>query len=264
MRKQAYLFEALFLGLFLLSGCSRIVDPSAPDKALTDVGQTPLQKSGTTIALDFNTLPSAQGWTYTSDGATETSIFSVSDGILTQNTLAGPYTTESYHMASVISPALPFTVSVRARVIAESGAYYANSFGFGFSAFTGTEIFGIGLGTMRIEDILGDEKATTIDNTQFHDYRLEVTPTVGYKFFVDNTLIATGLPRVQGEPNRILFGDLTRGTGAHAEVTEYTFSQDDKVTICHKPGTPAQKTLVIPTEALDGHLRHGDTIGPCQ
>ncbi|MGH7597876.1 MAG: TolB family protein [bacterium] len=37
-----------------------------------------------------------------------------------------------------------------------------------------------------------------------------------------------------------------------------------KVTICHKPGTPAQKTLVIPIQALKGHLGHGDTIGPCQ
>lgn len=37
-----------------------------------------------------------------------------------------------------------------------------------------------------------------------------------------------------------------------------------KVTICHKPGTPAQKTMVIPIEALAGHLGHGDTIGPCQ
>ncbi|HKQ75033.1 MAG TPA: hypothetical protein VJ810_15160 [Blastocatellia bacterium] len=35
------------------------------------------------------------------------------------------------------------------------------------------------------------------------------------------------------------------------------------VTVCHKPGTPAQKTLVIPQQALAGHLRHGDTVGPC-
>jgi len=36
------------------------------------------------------------------------------------------------------------------------------------------------------------------------------------------------------------------------------------VTICHKPGTPAQKTLVIPIQALAGHLGHGDTIGHCE
>ena len=38
---------------------------------------------------------------------------------------------------------------------------------------------------------------------------------------------------------------------------------DERVTICHKPGTPAEKTLTIPLSALDGHLGHGDTVGPC-
>lgn len=36
-----------------------------------------------------------------------------------------------------------------------------------------------------------------------------------------------------------------------------------KVIICHKPGTPAEQTKVIPTPALRGHLRHGDTLGAC-
>ncbi len=35
------------------------------------------------------------------------------------------------------------------------------------------------------------------------------------------------------------------------------------VTICHKPGTPAEKTMTIPQSALNGHLVHGDTMGPC-
>lgn len=35
------------------------------------------------------------------------------------------------------------------------------------------------------------------------------------------------------------------------------------VTICHKPGTPAQKTMDVPDSAVPGHLGHGDTKGPC-
>jgi len=35
------------------------------------------------------------------------------------------------------------------------------------------------------------------------------------------------------------------------------------VTICHKPGTPAEKTKTLPQSALNGHLGHGDTMGPC-
>jgi hypothetical protein len=36
------------------------------------------------------------------------------------------------------------------------------------------------------------------------------------------------------------------------------------ITICHKPGTPAEKTLVLPAAAVPGHLQHGDYEGPCQ
>ena len=34
--------------------------------------------------------------------------------------------------------------------------------------------------------------------------------------------------------------------------------------ICHMPGTPGEQTLAIPPQALNGHLRHGDTLGPCE
>ncbi len=36
-----------------------------------------------------------------------------------------------------------------------------------------------------------------------------------------------------------------------------------RVTICHKPGTPAEKTMTLPRPALSGHLGHGDALGPC-
>jgi hypothetical protein len=36
-----------------------------------------------------------------------------------------------------------------------------------------------------------------------------------------------------------------------------------QVTICHRPGTPAEQTQTIPISALKGHLGHGDTEGPC-
>ena len=46
------------------------------------------------------------------------------------------------------------------------------------------------------------------------------------------------------------------GTGVEAKP-------DDAVTICHKPGTPAEKTLTLPPSAVGGHLGHGDTEGAC-
>ena len=35
------------------------------------------------------------------------------------------------------------------------------------------------------------------------------------------------------------------------------------VTICHKPGTPAEQTLVVDDDAVWGHLHHGDHLGTC-
>ena len=36
-----------------------------------------------------------------------------------------------------------------------------------------------------------------------------------------------------------------------------------KITICHKPGTPAEKTKQVPEPAVPGHMGHGDTEGAC-
>jgi hypothetical protein len=38
----------------------------------------------------------------------------------------------------------------------------------------------------------------------------------------------------------------------------------EMVTICHAPGTPAEKTLTLPKPAADAHLRHGDRLGSCE
>ena len=48
---------------------------------------------------------------------------------------------------------------------------------------------------------------------------------------------------------------LVRGSSAGAK--------NEKVTICHKPGTPAQKTMEVPSSAVGGHTGHGDHVGPC-
>lgn len=50
---------------------------------------------------------------------------------------------------------------------------------------------------------------------------------------------------------------------ANITVDSTSEPEDGKVTVCHKPGTPAEKTLEIPEEALKGHLKHGDTVGAC-
>jgi hypothetical protein len=82
------------------------------------------------------------------------------------------------------------------------------------------------------------------DNTIFHDYRLEVTPGVGYTLFMDGALLGSGLPRFFPQPdpdnlgaNELVFGDSTRCQGALAEVASYTFIQGFPVTIDIRPGS---------------------------
>ncbi|HLD26294.1 MAG TPA: carboxypeptidase regulatory-like domain-containing protein [Candidatus Andersenbacteria bacterium] len=38
---------------------------------------------------------------------------------------------------------------------------------------------------------------------------------------------------------------------------------EEKIIICHRPGTPSEQTLEVSASALDAHLAHGDTTGPC-
>ena len=53
--------------------------------------------------------------------------------------------------------------------------------------------------------------------------------------------------------------------GNHGDYEYTTTNGHTPVTICHKPGTPAQQTLVVDDDSVEltGHLGHGDTIGPC-
>ena len=37
----------------------------------------------------------------------------------------------------------------------------------------------------------------------------------------------------------------------------------EKVTLCHKPGTPDEATLSVGAPAVPAHLAHGDRLGPC-
>jgi hypothetical protein len=57
---------------------------------------------------------------------------------------------------------------------------------------------------------------------------------------------------------------LFAGTAIAALIPSRALARQQKVTICHKPGTPDQKTMEVPQRAVDGHLGHGDHLGPCE
>jgi uncharacterized repeat protein (TIGR01451 family) len=55
-----------------------------------------------------------------------------------------------------------------------------------------------------------------------------------------------------GTTSIALFGGGPHG-GGHIEVT-----------VCHKPGTPAQQTLMFDDDGWETHIGHGDTLGQCK
>jgi len=74
-------------------------------------------------------------------------------------------------------------------------------------------------------------------------------------------ILALGLAGAAG-----LFGaGLVSSSGATTPTTTTTTTGGHTpVTICHKPGTPAEGTIVVDDSAvLAAHLAHGDTLGAC-
>ena len=70
-----------------------------------------------------------------------------------------------------------------------------------------------------------------------------------------------------GSTRRSVVRGLAGGLAAIAGVAGFARADakdQAKVTICHKPGTPAQKTKEVPASAVDGHLGHGDYLGECK
>jgi len=56
---------------------------------------------------------------------------------------------------------------------------------------------------------------------------------------------------------------LFAGSAIAALIPSRALAQQQKVTICHKPGTPDEETIVVSQSAVAIHLRHGDQLGAC-
>src|SRR5207249_538363 len=100
--------------------------------------------------------------------------------------------TVAYILPNVVDSHLPFTVSVRARVVDHEGGL--NPWSFDIVVETGAESFEVGISPTVIRSTRGTFFSTTIDNTQFHNYRMEGIPGVGMRFFVDDVLVGSDLP----------------------------------------------------------------------
>lgn len=52
-------------------------------------------------------------------------------------------------------------------------------------------------------------------------------------------------------------------TGLRTVTNPEPDEDEEKIEICHKPDSPAEKTLLVGESSVADHLAHGDVMGPC-
>ena len=292
---QTYLFAVFFLGLTILTSCSETGGPAAPQGAENHEGIHSLQKSGNCV-----TPPSGLVSWWPADGDA-LDIVGGNHGTL-QNGAA--FTSGMVGQAFsfdgvddiVIAPATglpagasPRTVALWVKVDPQQEAHAA-AFGYdgeynggGFHIFPvsyGGRLFFTGHGSAF--DLAAPND---LRDGQYHHVAVTYDNDGTVTIYVDGVAVAaryvnlnTGLSGGVGIGGRAPMFQFLHGEVDEAAVWNRDLSASEiqaifnagsagmckEVTICHKPGTPAQKTLVIPIQALKGHLGHGDAMGPCQ
>lgn len=206
-----------------------VVIMSAATIALPFSGNiTHAHAAGTRIVLTFNSLPSAQGFTYFQGGGIpESRVFSVNGKSLTQNTIGIGQGNPNYAMFGVVDGSKPFVLTVRVRILAYETFGVGGPFGFFFDVRTATpnQEYAIGFTLDLVTGPLGNGVA--IDTTVFHTYTLKATPGGNYTLDIDGQFAFGGpFSSTGGALNAIQFGD---GNGqfanAKAKITKFVFSQ---------------------------------------
>lgn len=195
------------------------------------------------VTLNFNSLPSAQGWTFhNGSAAPESSLFSVNGTSLHMNTIGIGETGADYTLSNVVN-GNPFTLTVTARVTADEvfvsdctscvPSPDAGHIGLGFGVEVGGQEYYVGLGPGFVDAFVspGIEVvlSSSIDTTQYHIYMLAGNPaTGGFTLSVDGNQIGSGTAGPEPPTNDIFVGDGTSLANATGDYTRFTFRQCPK------------------------------------
>jgi len=201
--------------------------------------------TGGSITLDFNSLPSAQGWNYfgvktDGDPLPEASVYSVDGITLTQDMVGGDGDRVAYNILGVLDKGLPTVLRLRARLTDyEPGTGGSRGLGFSVGMQDGDWIWQLNFTDTHMQASGGTFFPQ--DTTEFHDYRLEASPLGGFRLFIDGVLRETGTGTAISSSSAIAFGDWS-GTGENAdvEITEFSVTQG-----IPEPGTFAMWTLAV-------------------
>lgn len=187
--------------------------------------------AGDSVTLSFNSLPSAQGWTYLhgTSPVAETSVFSVDDTMLHMNTLGMGDSGFAYLLPGVVDPTAPFSLTVRARVNAYGDDTNNNPWGFQIAVYTGSEGYEVGISPNRIfagDEVTGQYLSETRDITHWHDYRIESNGDGFFEVFQDDVKLGTTVhARPASDYWGLYIGDGTAGANADVDISYYSFTQ---------------------------------------
>jgi hypothetical protein len=261
---KIYLKTVLFLlGLLLVSGCNQTESLSSPDETAVLADAQPLNKAG-----DSKSYVAASGTTLDlTSGTTGTVFFNQS---FNSETRGVDVTVLGASNLNVISMTLkefnitkPGHLRMGARIYQSTGSLLASAdatvpSGFDQSVTIPISATLIAGNSYRLAFFIpegppGGNSGDMFDPDPREDFGSPYNELNGFlRINAAYSIIADEFPALPNIFVPMIVVEVEAGGG------------EDKVTICHKPGTPAEKTLVIPIQALEGHLGHGDAIGPCQ
>lgn len=209
--------------------------------ALT-VTVSPASAQGVSVELGFDTLPSAQGWEYSrgcwlppSPGLDESDVFSLATengvNVLAVDSYFSYHTCPNYYLDGLVDPELPFTLTVRARIL----AYYntpSSPCGLGFVVNVGHEQHDICLGPGATDIYIETGRHVTVPDGfsiyDWHDYTLKGEQGMGYEIWIDGAYLdRTDAPFVDPSVDlyRLSFGDGASGADVEAQISSLVFEQ---------------------------------------
>jgi hypothetical protein len=189
----------------------------------------------TQITLDLNSLPSTQGWTFVSpSGLTETSVFSLADDVLQQNTMGGFNNIAYYSLQGpgLYNPALPFDLIFSAVVLKEElfpPPDASNGFEVGVTFDNVQATMGIGLSRISYSSPMTVGVNIPSNNSaNVRTFDMHWDGSGAFCYFIAGALAgcAAGTP-MSGSPAApgIFFGDGVNFANAEIDVTALAFLQ---------------------------------------
>lgn len=200
----------------------------------------------TEVSLNFSTLPTSQGWEYYQLGYSvpESSVFSVSNNVLTQDTLSTGFVSSGgiiYKLNGVVTPDTPYKLIFHAKLLEEQNNGPQNHEGFTVGAITnGVEYF-IGLGNDALQTDY--PYSTALDTSVYHWYELDVNPGAQSRVYVDGSFFTSGdaIDYAGQTGSFVWFGKYTGGSNAEVVMDSFEYAQGNTP----EPGSKVYASILL-------------------